>query len=44
MAKMYRCKNCGKTVIFGDSLISHDLFKALCPKCKKMATFDSKEA
>jgi phage FluMu protein Com len=31
---MYRCKNCGKMVIFGDSLIPHELFKAFCPKCK----------
>lgn len=42
MAKVYKCSHCGEMLVLGESLFGRQ-FKVFCPKCKKMATFNSKE-
>ena len=43
MAKAYKCSNCGEVLVLGESLFGR-LFKMFCPKCRKMAIFNRKEA
>lgn len=43
MARAYKCSHCGEVLVLGESLFGMR-FKVFCPKCKKMAIFNSKEA